>query len=60
MRIIDNRVGWARTYLKKVLLLESPRRSYMKITSWGLQLLANSPPKMKSSYNIYFLSRISI
>ncbi|MCJ7633855.1 winged helix-turn-helix domain-containing protein [Candidatus Bathyarchaeota archaeon] len=46
MRINDNRVGWARTYLKKALLLESPRRAYMKITSRGLQLLANSPPKI--------------
>jgi Mrr N-terminal domain len=24
----DNRVGWARTYLKKAALLESPRRGY--------------------------------
>ena len=28
----DNRVGWARTYMKKAGLLESPRRSYFKIT----------------------------
>jgi hypothetical protein len=28
----DNRVGWARTYIKKAGLLESPRRGYLKIT----------------------------
>jgi hypothetical protein len=34
--IIDNRVGWARTYLKKAGLLESTKRSYFKITDLGL------------------------
>lgn len=29
---IDNRVSWARTYLKKAGLLESPRKGYLKIT----------------------------
>ncbi len=33
--IIDNHVGWARTYLKKAGLLESTRRSYFKITQRG-------------------------
>jgi restriction system protein len=28
----DNRVGWARTYMKKAGLLQSPRRGYFKIT----------------------------
>ena len=31
----DNRVGWARTYMKKAGLLESPRRGYFKITDSG-------------------------
>jgi restriction system protein len=34
--IIDNRVGWARTFLKKAGLLESTKRSYFKITDLGL------------------------
>jgi restriction system protein len=37
--IIDNRVGWARTYLKKAGLLDSTRRSYFKITKLGLEVL---------------------
>ena len=28
----DNRVGWARTYMKKAGLLESTRRGYLRIT----------------------------
>ncbi len=28
----DNRVGWARTYVKKAGLLESPRHGYFRIT----------------------------
>ena len=31
----DNRVGWARTYMKKAGLLESPRRGYFRITRRG-------------------------
>lgn len=28
--VFDNRVGWARTFLKKAGLVESPRRGYEK------------------------------
>jgi len=38
--IISNRVGWARTYLKKAALLESPKRGYLRITERGKQLLS--------------------
>jgi restriction system protein len=34
--IIDNRVSWARTFLKKAGLLESTKRAYFKITDLGL------------------------
>jgi len=37
--VFDNRVGWARTYLKKAGLVESPRRSFFKITSRGLEVI---------------------
>ena len=30
--LFDNRVGWARTYLKKAGLLDSKRRGYINIT----------------------------
>jgi len=39
----DNRVSWARTYLKKAGLLVSPRRGRFKITSRGLELLEHNP-----------------
>ena len=39
----DNRVGWARTYMKKAELLESPRRGYFKITHRGMQVLKQRP-----------------
>ncbi len=31
----DNRVGWARTYLAKAMLLESPKRVLFRITNRG-------------------------
>lgn len=40
--IIDNRVGWARTYLKKAGLLEITRRAHVVITPRGTQAL-NAP-----------------
>ena len=51
--IIDNRVGWARTYLKKAGLLEDTRRSYFRITEEGLGALAKSPTEI----NIKFLQQ---
>lgn len=42
--IFYNRVGWARTYLKKAGLLEDPKRGYFKITDRGLKVLADNPP----------------
>jgi len=49
--IIDNRVGWARTYMKKAGLLETPRRSILKITDRGLEVLKKKPDKV----NVKFL-----
>ncbi len=44
--VFDNRVGWARTYLKKAGLLESTRRGYFRITERGLNILKQNPPKI--------------
>lgn len=44
--IFDNRVGWARVYLKKAGLMEAPRRGYMKITDRGLSLLEKNPSEI--------------
>lgn len=48
--IIENRVGWAKTYLAKAGLLESTRRSYFKITNLGLQVLARNPAQIDPNY----------
>jgi len=50
MPIIDNRVGWARTYMKKAGLLESPRRGYAKITERGINVLEKNPEKINEKY----------
>lgn len=44
--IIDNRVGWARTYLKKAGLLDSTRRAYTMITSRGIEVLKQKPERI--------------
>lgn len=44
--IFDNRVGWARTYLKKAGLIESTRRGFFCITDRGLQVLNQRPTKI--------------
>jgi restriction system protein len=41
-----NRVGWARTYMKKAGLLDSTRRGYFKITDRGLDVLKQNPKKI--------------
>jgi len=51
--IFDNRVGWAKTYLKKAGLIESPKRGYFKITKNGLTVLDEPPKKI----NIRFLEQ---
>ncbi len=44
--IFDNRVGWARTHLKKAGLIESTRRGFFRITDRGLQVLNQKPAKI--------------
>jgi len=48
--IMRNRVGWARTYLKKALLLEAPRRAVFQITARGQQVLSENPEKITARY----------
>ena len=49
--IFDNRVGWAKTYLKKAGLLDSPKRAIITITQRGLEVLKSNPPIL----NVRFL-----
>lgn len=44
--IIDNRIGWARTYMLKAGLLVAPRRGYIKISNKGLEVLKQNPEKI--------------
>lgn len=44
-RLVDGRVGWAKTYLVKAGLLESAGRGKIRITERGLSLLKEEPVK---------------
>ena len=48
--IFDNRVGWAKTYLKKAVLLEYTQRGYYKITARGSDVLKRTPPSIDIKY----------
>jgi len=44
--IFRNRVGWARSYMKQAILLESTRRGYIRITPRGLDVIRQNPSKI--------------
>lgn len=44
--LFDNRVGWARTYLKQAGLLESSKRGWFRITDRGRKILAGNPSRI--------------
>ena len=48
--VIRNRAGWARTYLKKAALIDSPRRGFFNITDRGLNVLAENPTKIDMKF----------
>ena len=48
--VFTNRVGWARTYLKKAGLLTSPRRGYFQITDRGRSVLMENPAAINQKY----------
>lgn len=48
--IIANRVGWARTYLKKAGLLSDPKRGYFQITDRGKDLLKSKPTLVNTKF----------
>lgn len=47
---LSNRAGWARTYLKKAGLIESPSRGKFIITAEGRKALSESPDVIDSDY----------
>ncbi|WP_432451856.1 restriction endonuclease [Agarivorans sp. QJM3NY_29] len=52
--ILDNRVGWARTYLTKAGLLEVTRRAHFVITERGIQALKETDSEIDNSYLTQF------
>jgi len=45
-----NRVVWARTYLKKAGLVESPKRGVVKISERGKQVLKSNPERIDTDF----------
>lgn len=48
--IFTNRVAWARFYLKKAELIDSPRRGVLKITERGLAVLTRPPATIDNKF----------
>jgi len=48
--IIDNRIGWAKTYLKKAGLLSYPKRGSIQITERGKSILVEKLEKIDVKY----------
>lgn len=48
--VFDNRVGWAKTYLKKAGLLDSPKRATFVITQIGIETLKKNPDRVDAKY----------
>ena len=48
--VFINRIGWARSYMKKAGLLASPRRGFFQITSRGQAVLKEAPPQINIKY----------
>lgn len=46
----NNRVGWARTYLKKAGLVESTKRGYFRITDKGIDTIKTNPVEINAKF----------
>lgn len=47
--VFDNRVGWARSYLKMAFLIEYVQRGQFRITDRGKQVLAENPKRIDNA-----------
>ena len=54
--VFDCRLGWAKTYLKKAGLIDSPARAFCVITHTGQNVLKDNPPMIDVNYLMRFLS----
>jgi restriction system protein len=48
--VLDNRVGWARTYLTKAKLLKTVKRAHFVITERGIQALQDTNTVINNEY----------
>jgi restriction system protein len=48
--IFSNRVGWARTYLKKARLIEYKNRGYFNITDRGKRVISENPDAIDNKF----------
>ena len=48
--IIDNRIGWARTYLKKAKLIDNSKRGFLSISENGKRLLSQKLKRVDLNY----------
>ena len=58
-RVIVNRVGWARTYLKEAGLVEATRRGFIRISGSGKKVLAECPEHIDMKFLERFPSFIA-
>lgn len=52
--VFENRVGWARTYLKKAGLIQTTRRGFFQITERGLEVLKKKPANIDAKFLTQF------
>ena len=52
--VFANRIGWAKVYLKKAGLVESPKRGLHKITQRGIEVLKKNPQTIDSRFLMQF------
>jgi restriction system protein len=48
--IFSNRVGWAKTYLKKAGLIDSPQRATFVISEKGKEILSQNPARIDTKF----------
>lgn len=48
--VVENRIGWAKTYLKKAGLIDSPKRGTCRITPRGKEVLASGPAAINTEF----------
>src|SRR5687768_9726109 len=56
--VFNNRVGWAKTYLKKARLLDLPKKATVVITPLGLETLKDNPGRIDAKFLTKFPSFI--